>query len=383
MPPKKKKTSEAVQDVEQTILHPRETKQKILEFISTGSWLLNLALSDRVDGGYLLGSVVSIIGDSASSKTTQCLATLAEAIFDPRFDNYQLVYDEPEAAMNFDLEKMFGEQFIQRVRFIPEDRSTARTIQDWHRDLMKLTRSAILHVTDSFDALTSEEDMRVAEGDGLKKGGWRTEKAAIGSAAFPMIVSKIEGNKSLMLIIFQTRDLIGATYAGAKTRSGGNAPRFYSAHEVWLGSYSPIYKIYAGNKIEIGGTVNAKVAKNKVTGKKRKVQLTIYEYGVDNIATSVNWLIEYGFWTKSKEGFIDTGGDFGEKKYRLPDLIKHIESNQSEEELKNIMQESWDEVEKELAIDRKPKYQGVKSSSDSTPEEPITPLKVLRDHAIA
>ena len=84
-------------------------------FVPTGSALLNLALSDRANGGFLTGKIVNVIGDSSSGKTFLCLTTLAETAHNPAFDDCLLVYDDAEAASEFNIEKLFGSKTVRRI----------------------------------------------------------------------------------------------------------------------------------------------------------------------------------------------------------------------------------------------------------------------------
>lgn len=365
MAPKKKITKEEVQNIEADIRLPEPKKEKQMRFISSGSTLLNLALSDRVDGGYLVGSFVNVIGDSSSGKTSAALTMMAEALRDERFLDYQFVYDLPEATMNFDLQTIFGDTF-GRVRFLPEDRTVARTIQDWHHDLYKITEKPTIHVTDSFDALTSIGDVKnVEEGSAVAKTGWKTEKAMVSSAAFPQIIGRIEEHDSLLFIISQTRDNIGVTFGPAKKQSGGNAMVFYRTHAIWLSEGQKIHVVVREKKREIGHWTHAKVSKNKVTGKIRQISFPVYyDYGIDDIGSCIEWLVTESFWTADKKGALDLGDDAerlnleADKRIKRDSLIKHIEGENLEKELKSITGECWQEIEEEIhrKTSRKPRY---------------------------
>lgn len=362
---KKKITDEVVEKTEKELKNPPVKKERKLEFISSGCTILDLALSDRIDGGYLLGSFVNIVGDSSSGKTLGALTMCAEALHDRRFKDYQFVYDLPEATMNFDLETMFGNSF-DKVLFLPEDRTKARTIQDWHHDLYKYSEGPIIHVTDSFDSLTAIGDVdAVEQGDPVAKTGWKTEKAVVSSAALPQIIGRIEEHNSLLMIISQTRANIGVSFGPAKKQSGGNALVFYRTHAIWLSEGEKIKVNIRGKDREVGHWTHAKVSKNKVTGKVRQVSFPVYyDYGIDDIGASVEWLITEKFWTTNQKGYLDLGDDFDffginkDEKINRKSLIKYIEDNNLEPKLKEVINECWQEVEEEIKnkLSRKPKY---------------------------
>lgn len=380
MPRLKRKTvEEAVQEIDEHHSSPKEIEIKEQRFISTGSTLLNLALSDRVDGGYLLGAVHNLIGKSGIGKSYLALAMNAEGVQSQEFKDYIFNYRETEAAMNFPMAKMFGKA-MSRVNFYPElkDRGKPITMQAWHNDLLKSTKTPVIETCDSFDGITTEEALK---GEIKAKGGFQTEKPLIASALFPKIVGQICANQSILLIISQTKKNIGVMFGPQDRRAGGDALGFNSSSEIWIDKISTIYKKVRGENEKIGAYISAKVTKNKLTGKLRTISFPIYyEYGLDDTRSMIEWLIDKKFWGKEKlekkdktgkskreliqermeekeekeSLVIDTCGDFINGK--LETLIQHIEDNNLEDKLKHIVQESWNQLENEISIKRKPRY---------------------------
>jgi RecA/RadA recombinase len=321
--------------------------------VPTGSTLLNLGLSDTKEGGYIPGSVVNIVGDSSAGKTFLAWTMFAELARHPHFRNYRLIYDEPEAAFYMKAEKLFG---------IPEGRvelSTVRssTIQDWKANVLRALADQqerpFVYVIDSFDALTSVEAQERADAlvrTGEEPGSYKTQKAIVASETLAMIAGEIQGTKSLLAVISQTRDNIGVAFGKKKTRSGGNALRFYSTHEIWLSVRSHEKR----KEREVGVNVMAKCEKNKLTGKLRQVTFPIfYDYGVDDIGSCIDFLLDEGRWSKSGSK-ISTNGDFIDG--RRDTLIQHIEESFAEDRLQTIVAEKWHEIEASLSTGRKPKY---------------------------
>jgi hypothetical protein len=368
---KKKTTQEAVNDIEQSVKEKEPKKERNLEFVSTGSWLLNLALTDMVNGGWPLGDMVNLIGDSDTAKSLIGLATMAEAVRDSRFDDHKLVYYAVETGLYFPMELMFGKN-IKRVEL---KRKSPYTIQDWKTNIMNKSRKPIIAVLDSADALTTEEELKMSYGEKERKEGYINQlKPKVFSASLSPIVGQLHEHNSLLVVISQTRANIGVSFGPAKRRASGDALRFYSSCEPWLQKVTPITIKIRGEEIKIGEVIRAKVARTRITGKSREVTFQVYDkYGIDNVGSSIDWLVKWNFWgilkPEKKEGdegekptkkekkaaeIIDTGGDF--ENLIRQDLIKHIEDNNLEDKLKNILQESWNELEKELELDRKPRY---------------------------
>jgi len=349
-----KGTQDLAKEVVEEIKKPIKDRYRINpdDVVSTGSTLLNLALTD-FDGGYVLGTVVHLVGDTNVGKSLLALTMMAEAAKNPKFDNYNLIYEEPEASMHFPLERMFGPK-INKVKFIPVDRSEPRTVQDWHKDLYVTydpIKRPYIYITDSFDALTSLDQLKDEE---PTKGGWKTEKPLVASEMFPKIVGKIEQSKSLYVWVSQTRENIGVTFGSNKTFSGGSAIKFYRSFEIWLAHDSNITRDVRGKKRIIGANVKVQIKKNKFTGKIREISIPVYyEYGIDDIGSMIDWMVGEKFWGKDKQT-IKTENDFIDAT-RLK-LISHIEENNLEGDLKKIVVECWKELEEEIKIDRKPRY---------------------------
>jgi len=315
-------------------------------FMQTGSTLLNLALCDSIDGGFQRGSIVNIVGDSSSGKTFLAWSVFAELAHTDAFSKYRLIYDEPESALFFQLERLFGSGISDRV----DTSIVSVTIQDWYRNMMSVVESGepFVYVLDSFDALTSEEEL---ERKYVGKGGWKTEKAIASSEMLRQIVSKVSDTESLVVVVSQTRDNIGVAFGEKKSRSGGRALRFYSSHELWMA----VKKHIKRKGRDVGVRTRVRCKKNKVTGKLRDVEFDIiYDYGIDDVGSMVDWLVDEGFWTGGGRARINTQGDFINATRDA--LISHIESVGEEWKLRQIVGACWVEVEKEIRTKRKPRY---------------------------
>lgn len=357
----RKRIVDSITEETKIVSKQEETKFNKTDFLSTGSSLLNLALSDHCDGGWRTGKMSNIIGDSSSGKSLLALTTLAEAAHNKQFDKYTIYLDDTEEANEFDIKGLFGNKTCNRIKPPKEVKGKAcysNTIQDFFDNITDIleTGDPIIYILDSFDALDSVEEQekfqqQKADRKKGKKvtGTFSVNKAKIASSMFRNIIPLLHKTNSILLVVSQTRDNIGMSFA-PKTRSGGRALKFYSAHEMWLAHIG--YEKRKGRSIGIKTKI--KVTKNKITGKYRTIGFPIfYNYGIDNISSCIDFLVEEGVWYKtgtkilSKEFDIET---------TLPALIKHIESNNLEKELENIVQATWDSIEKSLKLNRKNKY---------------------------
>lgn len=357
----KRRMRREVKEIKEEVKSPSVTKRGLIKvspnkLIPTGSTLLNLCCSDRIEGGYVCGKMVNIIGDSAAGKTMLALSMLAEIANTPRFDDYLLIYDEPEYACQFDIRYLFGNKVADRIiDFTSDEERSSVTIEDFYSKIVRFSKNdtPFIYVLDSLDALTTEEEQKRANTlakKGEMGGSYKTEKPRLMSELLRECVDRISNTKSLLVVISQTRDKIGVTFGQKKTRSGGRALKFYLTHELWLS----VVKSIKVNKRDIGSDVAVRVSKNKLTGKKRNATFNIYnDYGIDDIGSCIDFLVDESHW--AKRGRIDAK-EFEIKGFRK-DLIQYIEANNLEKELHKIVQTVWDETEEQLRLNRKPKYE--------------------------
>ena len=357
---KRRETNNAVSQVVEASKKPidkREVSSVDPDWlIPTGSTLLNCACSDYHTGGYGVGKLVNLIGDSSSGKSLLALTCFAEMYMFTKWDDYRLIYDDVEAALEFNVNYLFGSEIGQRI----ETKTVSNTIQDFYANILKALHEGkpFVYVLDSLDALTSlEEQDRAMKMAGLKKqspkekqtGSYKTEKPKLASEILRVTAREIKSKEALVIVISQTRDNLGFGFS-TKTRSGGRALKFYSAHEIWLS----IKELFKKKKREIGVGANAKVSKNKLTGKRRDVDIPIYyDYGVDDISANVDFLVDEGFWFKEKNTIHAKNLDIvGTKDI----LIKGIENQRLEKEVQKMVGAKWKTIEEELRLDRKRRY---------------------------
>ncbi len=320
----------------------------------------NLECSGHWQGAFQLGTVVNLIGDSHAGKTLFALSIFAECAMDKRFDGYRFIYDDVESANAFDMEYLFGKKCADRVETDEENSSDLfEEFSDRFNDALDDDRPCI-YILDSADALNTEaaEELEVAnrklrEAGKESKGAYGDGKAKLFSAFFKSIKRKLARKKSLLLIISQTRDNIGfGSQFTPKTRSGGKALKFYSFHEIWLAMEKKIKK---GDRTFITN-VQAKITKNKLTGRHGVARFPIlFDYGVDNITSSIEFLIKEKEWSKTTK--IDTKGFYPSGPLTQAALIKWIEEGGFETELAEECKKCYDRVINGLKpVNRKRKY---------------------------
>lgn len=347
---------------------PPERKRKHLDeadMAPTGATMLNLACSDNPWAGYALGGLVTTPGGSGAGKTIIALSCLADCHMLKRFDDYDLILDDAEQRLAFDMEYLFGESVSNRI--LSPRLGNSSTIQNFKANLMTLKKEKrkCVYVLDSFDSLSSDEELEkemrkalaMAKSEEAAKkiaGSYGMEKAKIAGEVLRMINDYLEESLSLLIIIQQRRQKHDAGPFGEKwTTSGGEAPFYYSNHQPWFTKMETL----KDKGLEIGTHTKAKLKKNSITGKLRECEFDIYnDYGIDNINSIIDWMLKEEFW-KKKSGTHSI--DATDLDLLLPrdKLVGVIEQDCLEDELIRIVGECWLIREEEVKLRRKPKYQ--------------------------
>jgi RecA/RadA recombinase len=331
------------------------------------STLLNLACSDNYKTAFSRGRMVNIVGDSSAGKSMLALGCLKEALISSSHDNYRLIYDDAEHALDMNLTLLFGQDLADAIEPPAEDDVGdpiySDSIEDFHYYLslaLDDTRPFI-YILDSFDAVTADADekkmqelFKARAGGKETKGTYGMAKAKKASEILRSVCSRLHNADSYLIIISQTRDNVGWGFE-KKTRSGGRALRFYAHHEIWLNHKSKIKTTAKGTARVIGNLVESKLKKNKITGKLRDVTFPIYyDIGVDDAESMIEFLIAEKIWKRT--GASINAADF-DAKGNMNTVIESIYENNQYEELQQLVQEVWLDIEEAVRVKRPGKYQ--------------------------
>lgn len=329
--------------------------------IPSPSTLFNLGCSDSIEGAFETGRITNLIGDSSTGKTLFALSTLAQMAVLPAFKDYALAYDDCEHAFEFDLERMFGKRIAQRLRE-QKVNPPSNTMDELFHNVFKPIKEQrpFIYVLDSYDGLVHKEEMKRTEkllADEKTKGTYGLELVQDFTKLLKELTGPLTALSSHLIVISQTRvNLTVTSLYRPKKRNGGEALRFYSSHEVWLARKKNIAK----KEVDVGQIIRANISKNKLTGKRRDIDLYIYDsFGIDDITPNLDFLLSEKTDMEAKKN----------KVYEVPELkitgtypkiIKHIEENNLEKDLKQLVQIAWDAREETLAEARKNQYYDIK-----------------------
>ena len=294
----------------------------VKEWVSTGSTMLDLAISNRPNGGFPVGRITEIFGAEASGKSLLASHALAStqkkgglAVY---FDTEAAVSREYLQAIGVDtskllyinlecLEDIFAsiESIIERVRKANKDK-------------------IVTIVVDSIMGATTKVEL---EAD-YEKDGWATTKAIVLSKAMRKITGMIARQNICLILTNQLRVKLGATFGDTDTTSGGKAVGFHSSVRIKLQSMGQLKGDINGIETPIGVKTKAIVKKNRLGPPLRSIFYDIFfASGIDDYGSWLNFLKELGFLKPSGHSYTydyvdEETGELITKKFKAKDFEK-------------------------------------------------------------
>jgi RecA/RadA recombinase len=337
-------------------------------YLPTGSTLLNLAISGKIDGGYPLGRYTYMVGDSGSGKTWFSLTCMAEAARIARFKKHRFIFDNPERGALMDFERYFGSEMARRLEPPKREKDGTPiysvTTEDFYYNLDDaLKEGPCIYVLDSMDALDTKQDAAKFDSDKKAKkkgeestGSYGMSKAKENSTKMRKVCSMLEQTESILIVIGQTRTDIKSQFGG-KTRAGGHALTFYAHLEFWTEVAFPVKRSVNARDRNIGAWISIYMEKNRVSGWIRNsVSVPFFhQHGLDDIGSCVRYLVLEKHWPKNKDGVVTTSG-LGLKPNTEEKIIQEIQRLNKEDIVRMQVQKIWDKVQEACRVKRKANY---------------------------
>jgi hypothetical protein len=342
--------------------------------LSSGSTLVNLACSGNPNWAMISGGYYWMVGDSSSGKTVFTMGFLAEASINPAFKDYDLIFDNGEDGALMPVEKFYGARLVKRLQppAVKDGEPVySRTVEDFHFNIddriekSKKSGKPFIYLLDSMDSLEiDEEEVKFQALKRAVKKGKRGEvageyggvpKAKMNSQRIRSIRRGLRATNSILIILSQTRDKIGATkFQKQKTHAGGHALKFYAHWQLWSNVKGDVTKYVNGKERQIGIYANVSIEKNRISGKEWKVTVPfLWSHGLDDMGACIDYLLDEKRW--SADNGVITAEDFKFKGKR-EELIEKIENDNAEKELRCIVVETWKTIEHGCHVKRKNKY---------------------------
>lgn len=182
-----------------------ETPTDLNDWVSTGSPTLDLALSNRPNGGYPVGRIIEIVGWEASGKSLLASHALAET----QKLGGLATYIDTENALNVDFLQAIGVD-VSKEKFVYVQLETVEEVFEAMENIITKVRASNKKrlVTIVVDSVAGASTKAEIEGD-YDKDGWSTGKAIIISKAMRKITNLIGKERILVIFTNQLRVKLG------------------------------------------------------------------------------------------------------------------------------------------------------------------------------
>ena len=250
------------------------TPTDIKEFISTGSSILDLAISNRPNGGIAVGRITEINGLESSGKSLIGTHILAET----QKKGGLAVYIDTETSVSREWLETIGID-VQNLLYLHVE--TVEDIFECIENIITKIRESdrdrlVTILVDSLAAASTKVEM---EAD-FDKDGWATAKAIVISKAMRKITQMIGRERVALVFTNQLRQKLGVMFGDPWTTSGGKALPFHSSTRIRLKNMGQIKDT---KKNTLGMKARAQIIKNRLGPPLRHADFNLYfDSGIDD-----------------------------------------------------------------------------------------------------
>ena len=250
------------------------TPTDIKEFISTGSSILDLAISNRPNGGIAVGRITEINGLESSGKSLIGTHILAET----QKKGGLAVYIYTETSVSREWLETIGID-VQNLLYLHVE--TVEDIFECIENIITKIRESdrdrlVTILVDSLAAASTKVEM---EAD-FDKDGWATAKAIVISKAMRKITQMVGRERVALVFTNQLRQKLGVMFGDPWTTSGGKALPFHSSTRIRLKNMGQIKDT---KKNTLGMKARAQIIKNRLGPPLRHADFNLYfDSGIDD-----------------------------------------------------------------------------------------------------
>jgi recombination protein RecA len=265
-----------------------QTPTDLTEWVSTGDDMLDLAISNRPNGGFPVGRIVEVTGLEASGKSLLSAHTLANT----QKKGGLAVYIDTENAINQEFLEALGVD-TQKLLYVPLE--AVEDIFDAMDSIIESIRKSdnnklVTIVVDSVAAATTKVEM-AADYD---QAGYATQKAIIISKAMRKITNLIGRERILVVFTNQLRVRLGVSFGDPYTTSGGKALGFHASCRLRMKQMGKLNSKVGGVEQTVGIKTRVQVIKNRMGPPLRAVDFEIYfDRGIDRYGSWLNTMKTY------------------------------------------------------------------------------------------
>jgi len=293
----------------------------VKEWVGTGSTILDLAISNRKNGGFPVGRVCEITGLEQSGKSLLA----AHALLNTQRKNGLAVYIDTENAISTEYLTAIGLN-LKDMLYIPLE--TVEDVFEAVEVIIEKVRSSdknrlVTIVVDSIAGASTKTEM-AADFD---KDGYATAKALIISKAMRKITNLIGRERICLIITNQLRQKLNApAFSDPWTTPGGKGIPFHASVRLRLSSIGAIKAKVEGHDEIVGSRVKAKLVKNRVGPPLRECEYEIYfDSGIDDYSSWLTTMKDYNLVAQAGAWYSWTNKETGEViKFQSKDFVEKI-----------------------------------------------------------
>ncbi len=300
-----------------------ETPTDLTEWVSTGSSTLDLAISNRPNGGLPVGRIAEFTGLEAAGKSL----IMAHLLANTQKKGGLAVYIDTENALSEEFLKAIGVD-VSNMLYIPLEtiEDIFEAIENIIESIRKSSKDRLVTiVVDSIAGATTKIEL---DAD-YEKDGWATTKAILMSKAMRKITNTIGKQRILLAFTNQLREKMGVMFGDKYTTSGGKALGFHASVRVRLQSVGKLKTKIGSKETIVGVETEATVTKNRLGPPYKKARFEIYfDSGINDLGSWFTLLKEYGVVTGSGAWYTLVREDTGEEiKFQAKDWVAKLEAD--------------------------------------------------------
>ena len=299
------------------------TPTDVSDFVSTGSTTLDLAISNRPNGGIAVGRITELNGLESSGKSLLGSHILAET----QKKGGVAVYIDTETSVSTDFLGAIGVDVSSMLYLHLE---TVEDIFEAIEELVTKIRESdkdrlVTILVDSLAAATTRTELA---GD-FDKDGWATSKAIIISKAMRKITQMIGRQKICLVFTNQLRQKLGVMFGDPWTTSGGKALPFHASTRIRLKNMGQIKDT---KKNTIGIKIRAQVIKNRLGPPLRSADFQLYfDKGIDDFGSWLTIMKDHNLVKQAGAWYTLVDQDDKEHKFQSKDFESLVADEETQE----------------------------------------------------
>ena len=301
----------------------------VVDWISTGSTILDLAISNKPNGGVPIGKITELNGLEGSGKSL----IGAHLLTSTQKKDGVAVYIDTESAVSPEFLQAIGidtkTMLYVHLETVEEVFETIETIVTKIRESDKGKLVTIL--VDSLAAASTKVEM---DAD-FDKDGWATAKAIIISKAMRKITQMIGREKIALVFTNQLRQKLGVMFGDPWTTSGGKALPFHASTRIRLKN---IGQIKDAKKNTIGMKMRAQVIKNRLGPPMRHADFELYfETGIDDDGSWLHVMKDHKLLKQGGAWYTMINQNGEELKFQSKDWSEQLQDTEFKEHCYNLI----------------------------------------------